>query len=415
MTLPSRPLRLGFIALSDCAPLAVAQEKGFFGLEGLNVELSREASWANIRDKVATAALDGAHMLGPLPIAARLGLSGEPSAMIAPMSLNLNGSAITVSTALAEAMRNADPQAMDARPRTARALASVIAQRREAGAAMLTFAVVFPFSVHNYQLRYWMAEAGIDPDRDVRITVVPPARMTARIASGDIDGFCVGAPWNAQAVADGHGEIMIYAAEFWSVGPDKVFSVTEGWADREPQALRSMLRALIQAAAWADEPGNRAELASILAHQRYVDAPIETVARSLVGSPPYSREELGSDSRDYIIYHRYAASFPWRSHAVWFLTQMLRWGQIGPDVDIAAAAEAAYRPDLYRAAAASLGEPAPIVDEKVEGLHTGPWTLDEATSPIAMAPDLFFDARRFDAAQPKRYAASFDIGRFREA
>jgi len=405
--------RLGFIALNDCAPLVVAKEKGFFDGEGLSVDLSREVSWANIRDKVAMGALDGAHMLGPLPIAVNLGLSGELTPMIAPMSLNLNGSAITVSAALADAMRAADPEGMAARPRSGAPLARVVEARRKAGQPPLVFAVVFPFSVHNYQVRYWMAAAGIDPDRDVRITAVPPARMNARLAAGDIDGFCVGAPWNAQAVADGVGEIMIYASEVWRVGPDKVFGVTEGWAERHPEALRALLRAIIQAAAWADEPHNRAELAAILSHERYVDAPQEIVARSLVGSPPYARDEPGPDSLDYIIYHRYAASFPWRSHAVWFLTQMLRWGQISSDVDIAAAAERAYRPDLFRAAAADLGAPAPIVDEKVEGLHTAPWMLDEATAPIPMAPDTFIDGRRFDAVQPGRYAAGFEISRVR--
>jgi nitrate/nitrite transport system substrate-binding protein len=258
-----------------------------------------------------------------------------------------------------------------------------------------------------------MAEAGIDPDRDVRIVVAPPARMAERLGSGAIDGFCVSAPWNAQAVADGSGEIMLYASDLWRVGPDKVFGVTDAWARRNPETLTALLRALIRAQAWADEPGHRGELAALLSHPRYVNAPEALVGLSLLGSPPYARSEPGSDSLDYIIYHRYAASFPWRSHAVWFLTQMLRWGQIGPEVDIAAAAEAAYRPDLYRLAAADLGAPAPLVDEKVEGLHASPWTLDEATSPIAMAPDLFFDGGRFDAAQPLAYAAGFDIGRFR--
>jgi ABC-type nitrate/sulfonate/bicarbonate transport system substrate-binding protein len=407
------PLRMGFIALNDCAPLAVAQEKGFFAGEGLKVELSREASWANIRDKVAMGALDGAHMLGPLPIAVNLGLSGERTPMIAPLSLNLNGSAITISKALAEAMRAIDPEGMAARPRTARPLAKLLEQRKAAGEPLLAFAVVFPFSVHNYELRYWLAEAGIDPDRDLRIVAVPPPRMAPRLAAGDIDGFCVSAPWNAKSVDDGAGEIMVYASEIWKVGPDKVFGVTERWAEREPAALQAVLRALIQASTWADESGNRAELAAILAHERYVDAPEKVVARSLVGSPPYSQAEPGPNSLDYIIYHRYAASFPWRSHAVWFLTQMLRWGQIGPEVDIPAAAEAAYRPDLFRQAAADLGVAAPVVDEKVEGLHTAPWTLDEATAPIAMAPDMFFDGRRFDAVQPQRYAAGFAINRMR--
>jgi two-component system, oxyanion-binding sensor len=192
-----------------------------------------------------------------------------------------------------------------------------------------------------------------------------------------------------------------------------VFGLTEAFAERHPETLRATLRALISAAAWADEPGNRAELASLLAHERYVDAPEAVVARSLVGAPPYAQGVPGPENQDYIIYHRYAASFPWRSHAVWFLTQMLRWGQIGPEVDFTAAAEAVYRPDLFRAAAADLGVPAPLVDEKVEGLHAAPWILDEATIPIPMAPDLFFDGGQFDAAQPASYAASFQIGRVR--
>ncbi|MET0294729.1 MAG: CmpA/NrtA family ABC transporter substrate-binding protein [Phenylobacterium sp.] len=411
MSLEQRELRLGFIALNDCAPLVVAKEKGFFEAEGLAVALSREASWANIRDKVAMGALQGAHMLGPLPLAVNLGLSGEPCRMIAPLSLNLNGSAITVSAGLADALRRVDPDGMKRRPRSARPLKRLIDERKLAGESPLTFAVVFPFSVHNYQLRYWLAAAGVDPDRDVNIVVVPPARMAARLAAGEIDGFCVSAPWNAQAVAAGHGEIMIYAAELWRVGPDKVFGVTEAWAERHPATLRAVLRALLQAAAWADEPGNRAEVAALLARPQYLDVAESVITRSLIGSPPYAPNEAGPDDLDYIIYHRYAASFPWRSHAVWFLTQMLRWGQIGPEVDIAAAAEAAYRPDLYRAAAAELGAPAPIVDEKVEGLHSAPWTLDEATAPIPMAPDVFFDDRPFDAAQPAAYAAGFVIGR----
>ena len=394
-------LRLGFIALSDCAPLVVAHEKGLFAREGLNVELSREVSWANIRDKVAMGALDGAHMLAPLPLAVNLGVSGEQTRMIAPLSLNLNGSAITVSKTLAAAMRAAAPDVMAARPRLAGAMRETIAERAAAGAPPLTFAVVFPFSIHNYQLRYWLAAAGIDPDRDVRIVVTPPARMTARLAQGDIDGFCVGAPWGAQAVADNHGETLIHASEIWKAGPDKVFGLTEAWAERHPETLGAILRALIQAGAWADAPENRRELASILSHARYVDAPEDVVARSL---PGLSAGATLIDSADDIIFHRFAAGFPWRSHAVWFLSQMIRWGQIPADIDIATAAASAYRPDLYRVAARELGIPTPMVDEKVEGLHSAAWMLDEATTPISMSPDLFFDGRPFDAAQPLRYA-----------
>ena len=407
-------LRLGFIPLNDCAPLAVAKELGLFAKEGLDVTLSREASWANVRDKVAVGVLDGAHILAPLPLAATLGVSGEPTEMIVPLSLNLNGSAITVAAAHAKVMRELDSEGMAAAPRTARPLARLVERRRDRGERPLTFAVVFPYSMHNYELRYWLAEGGVDPDRDIRLVVVPPPRMAAMLKSGDIDGYCVGAPWNALAVSEGYGEILIYAAEFWRLGPDKVFGVTAEWSRRNPATLRAVLRALLRAAIWSDELGNRPELAAMLAQPRYVDAPEEIVRQSLVGAPPYAREDNGLAASDYVIFHRYAASYPWRSHAIWFLSQMLRWGQIGPDVDLAALAARVYRPEAFRDAAADLGVAAPIVDEKVEGAHSEPWLLEEASRPIRMGPDLFFDGRPFDAAQALRYACGFEIGAVRK-
>ncbi len=287
---------------------------------------------------------------------------------------------------------------MAGRPRTARPLAKLICARRERGERPLIFAVVFPFSMHNYELRYWLAEGGIDPDRDVQLVVVPPPRMAARLSSGDIDGFCVGAPWNALAVSEGYGEILIRASEFWRLGPDKAFGVTADWARRNPGTLRALLRALLRAAIWADDPANRPELARMLARPEYVDAPVEVVSQSLSG--PNS-----------LIFHRHAASYPWRSHAVWFLSQMLRWGQIGPGTDLAAVAARVYQPDAYRDAAAELGVAAPIVDEKLEGAHAEPWLLVQATDPIRMGPDTLFDGRQFDAGQASNYAESFAIGR----
>jgi len=406
-----KDLRLGFIALNDCAPLVVAREQGFFESEGLSVDLSKEASWSNVRDKVAVGALDGGHMLGPMALAASMGVGGERTPMVVPLSLNLNGSAITVSTGLAQAMRAVDPAGMASHPHTARPLAKLIEARRALGERPLTFAVVFSYSMHNYMLRYWMAEAGIDPDRDVRLVVAPPSRMNEKLRSGEIDGFCVGAPWNALAVSESTGEIIIYAADFWKVGPDKVFGVTAAWAQERPQAVTAVVRALLKAAAWCDEPQNRPALAKLLARPDYVDAPEAVIAESLLGSPAYAADKSGSDSLDYLIYHRYAANFPWRSHALWFLTQMRRWGQIGPEVDMRLAAETVYRPDLFRVAAAQLRQSAPLVDDKAEGGHAAPWTLDDATGQIPMAPDLFFDGRVFDPRHPAAYVAGFPISR----
>jgi ABC-type nitrate/sulfonate/bicarbonate transport system substrate-binding protein len=413
-TLEITSLRLGFIALNDCAPLVVAAEHGLFAAEGLTVTLSREASWANIRDKLALGLLDGAHMLGPMAVAASLGVGSEPTAMIVPMALNLNGSAITVSRAVAEAMRGLDPEGMTERPRTARALKALIDERRARGEPALTFAVVFPYSIHNYELRYWMAAAGIDPDRDVRLVVLPPPRMAGSLKAGDIDGFCVTAPWNGLAVSEGTGEIMTFASEWWGMGPDKVFGVTKAWAERYPATLRGVLRALLRASAWADAAENRPELAALLARPDYVGAPEAVVAMSLVGPMPYTAGEAATDSRDYLVFHRNCASFPWASHAVWFATQMVRWGQIGEDVDFAAAA-AVYRPDLFREAAASIGEPAPLDDVKTEGGHAAPWSLATTAGPLQMAPDQFLGGGTFDPAAPLDYALGFAIRRPRTA
>jgi ABC-type nitrate/sulfonate/bicarbonate transport system substrate-binding protein len=348
-------LTLGFIALTDCAPLVAAQEQGFFEAEGLSVELSREASWANIRDRVTAGALDGAHMLAPMTLASTLGLSGPQTSMIAPISLNANGSSISVSRAVADQLRTLDPEGMAQRPRSAKPLKALIAARAEAGLPMLNFAVVFPFSVHAYLIRFWLAEAGIDPDRDVRLSVTPPPRMAARMNAGDVDGCCVGAPWGDQIEADGAGEMLVHAAELWPGGVDKVLGVTAAWAQEHPQTLQAVLRAILKAGAWADESGNREILAHWLARPQYLNASESVVRRGLL--PEAFRG---------LLFHQNDASFPWRSQAVWLLGQMERWGQASNSVDAAEVAANVYRSDLYREAAAAVGSPAPDADERLE-------------------------------------------------
>jgi ABC-type nitrate/sulfonate/bicarbonate transport system substrate-binding protein len=370
-------LTLGFIPLTDCAPLVVAKDQGFFADEGLDVTLSREASWATIRDKVAVGALDGAHMLAPMALAATLGAGGDPVAMVAPLALNRNGSAVTVSAALALALRELG--GAKETPVTARALARLIARRREAGAPPLTFAVVFPYSMHNYLLRYWMGAAGIDPDRDVRLVVTPPPRMVEQLKAGAIDGFCVGAPWNAVAVAERVGEVLLRASDFWRAGPDKVFGATQAWAEARPDDLQATLRALLRAGAWADDPANRQALAELLARPEHVGASPDAVAWALNGE---------------IVFNRDDAAFPWRSHAAWFLSQMTRWGQIGARADTRAALQV-YRPDLFRVAAAAVGQSAPAADSKIEGPHA------------------FFDGQVFDPDAAADYARHFAVGRVR--
>ena len=326
-------LRLGFIALNDAATLIVAKARGYFEDEGLNVTLSREVSWATVRDKIKVGALDGAHMLAPTALAVSLGVGGdEPTPLLAPFALNLNGPAITLSSHLAEVI---GPHP------TADGLARLIARRRDEGASALTLAVVFGFSTHNYLLRDWLARSGIDPDRDVRLTVAPPSRMTELLVGGVVEGFCVTEPWNAAAVAAGAGRIVLRASTLWPRAPDKVFAVTEAWAEANPERLQAILRALLRAAAWADAPEHRPLLAELLSEPAHVGASVEVIGASLAD----------------IVYHAEGANVPEPIHGAWLAAQMMRWGHIPRDADVHALAERVYRPDLLAIAAAALGRP----------------------------------------------------------
>jgi two-component system, oxyanion-binding sensor len=404
-----RKLTLGFIPLTDCAPLVVAAEKGHFEKYGLDVQLSKEASWANIRDKVAIGALDGGHMLAGMPIAATLGIGAMQKTTVTAFSMDLNGNAITVSNELYARMIAADPEAMQERPLTARALKKVIDADKAAGRGPLTFAMVFPVSTHNYELRYWMGAAGIDPDRDIRLIVIPPPQMVANLRARNIDGYCVGEPWNERAVDMGIGRVLITNYEIWNNNPEKVFGVNEDWADRHPNTHRAAVMALIDAARWMDEPENRMQVVRILSQRAYVNAPEAVVKMSMTGTFKYAPDEEPRPLPDFNVFYRYAATYPWRSHAAWFITQMLRWGQIEQPLDVRKVAEQVYRPDVYREAARDLGVPYPTIDYKREGVNAGPWTLAEASAPIAMGPDRFFDDRPYDPQQLVAYIEGFDV------
>jgi nitrate/nitrite transport system substrate-binding protein len=401
----------GIIPLTDCAPIVVAAEKGYFRKHGLDVTVTREASWANIRDKVASGTLDGAHMLAGMPIAATLGIGAVHQATITAFSMDLNGNGITVSNALYERMMQADPEAMAEHPTTARALKKVIEEDKQAGRPPMTFAMVYPVSTHNYEIRYWMAAAGIDPDRDVQLVVIPPPQMVANLQSKNIEGYCVGEPWNARAVAAGIGHTLITSYEIWNNSPEKVFGVNRAWAEKYPNTHRAAIMALIEAAQWMDRSENREEVVRIISGPAYVNATEDVVRMSMIGTFRYAAGELPRPLPDFNVFYRYAATFPWRSHAMWLLTQMIRWGQIEEPVDIRRIATDVYRPDLYRDAAKLLGVTAPSVDEKTEGSHSAPWTLTHASAPIVMGPDRFFDGRVFDPARPVDYLAGFDIRR----
>lgn len=387
-------LKLGFVPLCDCAPLVVAKERGFFAEQDLAVEISREPSWANIRDKVAVGALDGAQMLAGMPFSTTLGLGNCRTPLVTAIGLNVGGNAITVSEELYARMATADPGAMASRPITARALKVVIDEDRKAGRPPMKFGMVYPYSPHNYELRAWLAAAAIDPDRDVRLVVVPPPQMVANLSAGNIVGYCVGEPWNSLASNLGLGRVLITSQEIWSGRIEKVLGVRQAWADAEPGAHKALLKAVLLAAQWADRAENRAEVAEIIARPPYVNAPLEIVRLVLEWS-------------DFVIFHRQAANFPWRSQGLWYLVQMRRWGQLPASADMRRTVEQVFRSDIYRLAALELGLPVPLTDTKIEGLHHGPWTLTEATQPITMGSDAFFDGGVFDPSRAEAIAESY--------
>lgn len=402
-------VRIGFIPLTDCAPIVMAQELGYFQQQGLDVTLSKEASWANIRDKVSVGILDGAHMLGPMPLAATLGIGALRKPTITACNLDLNGNAITVSTRLFERMRKADPEAVEQRPMTAIALKKVIDEDRRARRKPMTFAMVFPVSTHNYQIRYWMASAGIDPDRDVRLIVIPPPQMVVNLETGSIDGYCVGEPWNERAVKLGIGRTVITSYELWNNNPEKVFGVDADWAQRYPNTHKAIIRSLIQAGRYIDDPRHRPHVAEVISQPQYVNAPYDVVRMSMVGTYQYAPHTPPLQMPDFNVFFRYAAGFPWRSHAEWFLGQMIRWGQVTKPVDIRRVATEVYRTDIYREAAHELGIAYPTIDYRSEGTHAKPWTLTQASTPIAMGPDLFFDHVRFYPGKIAQYLDQFHV------
>ena len=399
-------LELGFIPLTDCAPLVIAQEKGFFAAQGLDVNLSRESSWANIRDKVSSGILDGAQMLAAMPLASALE-SSRSQAMVTALSLDLNGNAITVSKELYGRMLATGISDLDTPLGSAQALRKVVEDDIARGRKKLAFAMVFPDSSHNYLLRYWMASAGIHPDRDVDLVVVPPPQMGNYLRAGLLSGYCVGEPWNTYAVSEGLGRTLVTSYDIWNNHPEKVFGVTRAWADANPNTHLAAVRALIQACQWLDDRNHRAEAAEILSQGRYVNAPVDVIEKSLAGRLQYSSDQEVRKVEDFNVFHRYLANFPWRSHAVWFLTQMVRWGHAPESVGFENVTRAVYRPGVYREAARALGLPVSADDCKVEGGHSTSWELGAVTENVSMGPDQFMDGRVFDPHRPHDYVASF--------
>jgi NitT/TauT family transport system ATP-binding protein len=381
-----KPLRIGFIPLVDASALIVAVDKGFTTAEGLDVTLVREVSWSNVRDKLNIGLFDAAHLLAPVAIASSLGLQQVKVPIIAPFNLGLNGNAITVSLALhAAIMAEINGDAMDPMA-TAKALSRVVVSRRKAGKDQLTFGMTFPFSTHNYQLRFWMAAGGVDPDEDVRLVVLPPPYMVDSLANGHVDAFCVGAPWNSIAVDFGVGRILHFVSDILARAAEKVLAVREHWSQENPLTLAKLTRAHGRAADFIEQPSNREEVSRILAKAEYIGVDAEVIRRTLDGRLKISPDGKIRESSRYLLVGREGAARPDPVQAAWLYEQMVRWGQAKYSADALKIAKSVFRPDLYDAA---LGQPVPPArggGDGIEAFAGPPFDADDIGTHLGAFP-----------------------------
>ena len=412
-------LKFGFIKLTDMAPLAIAYEKGYFEDEGLYVTLEPQANWKVLLDRVITAELDGAHMLAGQPLAATIGF-GTKAHIVTPFSMDLNGNGITVSNDVWKLMKPHIPVGDDGKlihPISASALKPVIEHFRENGKAF-NMGMVFPVSTHNYELRYWLAAGGIHPgfygkndvsgqiDAEALLSVTPPPQMPSTLEAGTIHGYSVGEPWNQQAVIKGIGVPVITDTEIWKNNPEKVFGLTKKFTQENPNTTLALTKALIRAAKWLDENdnANRVEAVEILARSEYVGADANVIAASMTGTFEYEKGDIRAVP-DFNVFYRYFATYPYYSDAVWYLSQMRRWGQITePKSDdwYDKIAKSVYLPDIYLKAARLL------VDEGHVAEADFPWATDGYRAPTPAAD--IIDGIGYDGKQPNAYLDTLKIG-----
>ena len=408
-------LKFGFIKLTDCVPLIIAYEKKFFEEEGLFVTLEAQANWKVLLDRVIDGQLDGAHMLAGQPLGATVGI-GTKSPVVTAFSMDLNGNGITVSNEVWQEMKKHLPMkdGKPVHPNKADALKKVVDKFKGEG-KQFKMGMVFPLSTHNYELRYWLASGGIHPgfytpndvngqtQGDVLISVTPPPQMPATLESGTIHGYCVGEPWNQQAVAKGIGVPVITDYEIWKNNPEKVFGVNRTWADKFPNTHVAVVKALIRAGMWLDASlANRQEAVKLLAKPNYVGASEQVIANSMTGTYEYEKGDK-RPAPDFNVFFRYFATYPFYSDAIWYLTQMRRWGQIPegkPDSWYMDVAKQVYLPAVYMQAASEL-----IAEGKAKAADF-PQKSDGFRGP----QDGFIDGIVFDAKKPNDYLGKFKIG-----
>ncbi len=369
-------LKFGMIALTDCSPLVIAHEKGFFKKYGINSTISKGASWAAIRDSLSNGDLHATHMLLGMPIASTMGLLGSPKKpMVIPWLLNRNGQAITLKKELMGKVAG-DPKA----------LKPLVDAAKAAGTPM-TFAMTFPPGTHAMWMRYYLAAGGINPDTDVALSTVPPPQMVANMKVGKMDGFCVGEPWNARAITDGIGFTSVATQEIWKDHPEKVCAFTAEFADKNPKTVKAVMKALHEASVWLDDLANRPEQCVIVSKPTYINCPPEVLLGRMLGHYEYGDGRKLEDP-NYMIFSQRNCNYPQLKYAIWWLTQFRRWGMVEGTPDYEGVAKQVMRPELYEEAMKEIGYS-----------HGG----------ASSAPETLFDGVTFDPTKPEEYAKSFAI------
>lgn len=391
MASDNKTVSLGFLPLLDAAPLLLAQELGHFSAAGLNVRLSREVSWANIRDKLCVGTLHGAQLLAPMTLSVTLGLNRVKAPLMTSFVMSRNGNVITVSNSLHEQLRMLNAEATASAHTSVLTLKKLVDMRREQGRSPLTLAVVYPYSCHNYLLRYWLGAGGINPDHDLNLVVIPPAQMVSQLAAGRIDGFCVGEPWSQIAVAQGHGKMLLNSWDIWHNAPEKVLAVHREWSALHPATHLALIRALLRSCRWLDDPGNRDDTLAILTQPHYL------------GFTPESLHE-GLRNGKHSFYHE-TANCPWPAHGLWMLSQMIRWGHVRQHIDTRSLIDATFRADVFRQACEFEGLATPDSELAQIGFHAAPWQFGK----LLLGADRFIDGIRFDSARLDDYLRQFEI------
>ena len=370
-----KAMRFGMIALTDCAPIVMAHELGYFKKFGIDSTISKEASWAVIRDKLSLGENHATHMLIGMPIASTMGLAGSPvKPMVIPWVLNRNGQAITLNNKLKQAGVR---QPAQIKP---------LADKAKASGEPLTFAMTFPPGTHAMWIRYWLASGGIHPDKDVSLITIPPAQMVANMKVDKMDGFCVGEPWNNRAIEDGIGFTAVTTQQMWKDHPEKVCAFTEEFATKNPKAVKAVLKALHLASVDLDKMENRPKFAEVIARPTYINCPPAIILERLMGKYDYGDGRSEQDPF-YMIYSQRNTNYPHQIYGKWWLTQLRRWGFTKGAPNYNAIPKRVMRPDMYLEAMKELGVKVTVAEEQKITLFDG----------------------MFDGKDPEKYAKSFPI------